>query len=436
MNRCQLGITAVLVAAASPANGQTGSLQQSVSSKFTLTEITRDRSAVVTTGTPMVLQRDDLLMYTTACPSAPINSYNSKKGKLSQPFGKSFLRDLGGSMLMAGNATTASCPQRRFVRGTKLWVTKIDVQKDGILFHLYSTPDNDIAYYGDLKFPFEKNSIPTADQALTNIAEVLTIQPAETSSNGAPPAQAPDQATQATLAGTYFMQQTGSTLNLDPDGSFSMQAANGQVSPGRYYVIRGRLILTYTATAGSTVYTIQGDKMYANTGLAWVRQGEQALAPIPPPPPPPAAAVTLPATYVSAQVATDQLQLNPDNSFSLQAAGESYHGTFVVKGSTVELSIRETGDKTTATIQGSNLTDSSGQTWARREQSAETAPGAVTLGNQDIIKMVKAGLGDDLIIAKIGGSKCQFDTSTDALIQLKQSGVSPAVLKAIVGAGK
>jgi len=39
-----------------------------------------------------------------------------------------------------------------------------------------------------------------------------------------------------------------------------------------------------------------------------------------------------------------------------------------------------------------------------------------------------------MIIAKISSSKCQFDTSTDALIQLKQSGVSAAVLKAIVSA--
>ena len=67
---------------------------------------------------------------------------------------------------------------------------------------------------------------------------------------------------------------------------------------------------------------------------------------------------------------------------------------------------------------------------------ALTASSGATLQNEDVIKMVKAGLGDDLIIAKIGSSKCQFDTSTDALIQLKQSGVSAAVLKAIMGAVK
>jgi hypothetical protein len=71
-----------------------------------------------------------------------------------------------------------------------------------------------------------------------------------------------------------------------------------------------------------------------------------------------------------------------------------------------------------------------------REQNSQVASGAVVLQNQDIIKMVKAGLDEAIIVAKIGGSKCQFDTSTDALIQLKGSGVSAAVLKAMVGAGK
>ena len=50
--------------------------------------------------------------------------------------------------------------------------------------------------------------------------------------------------------------------------------------------------------------------------------------------------------------------------------------------------------------------------------------------------MLKAGFDDSIIIAKISVSKCQFDISTDALIQLKQNGVSAAVLKAMVGAGK
>jgi hypothetical protein len=143
----------------------------------------------------------------------------------------------------------------------------------------------------------------------------------------------------------------------------------------------------------------------------------------------------LPSTYVNAQTPTDQIQLNADNSFTLQEAGQSYQGTFVASGNTVELNISG-GTKTTATIQGNDLTDSGGQKWVLREQPAGTASAGPMLKNEDIVKMVKAGLDDALIITKIDGSKCQFDTSPDALIQLKQSGVSAAVLKAIMGAGK
>jgi hypothetical protein len=136
------------------------------------------------------------------------------------------------------------------------------------------------------------------------------------------------------------------------------------------------------------------------------------------------------------QAPTDTLQLKADHSFSLQEAGQSYHGTFVVSGNNVELSIIESKINTTATIQGSKLVDSGGQTWALQESSPGTAPGDAMLQNEDIIKMVKQGINDLFIIAKINSSKCHFDTSTDALIRLKQGGVSAAVIKAILTVGK
>jgi hypothetical protein len=151
--------------------------------------------------------------------------------------------------------------------------------------------------------------------------------------------------------------------------------------------------------------------------------------------PVPAIPLKLPATYVSSQFPADQLQLNADNTFSLLEASQSYSGTFAANGSALKLNISG-GTETTATIQGNNLTDGSGQTWVLREQPAQAASGAAVLQNEDIIKMVKAGLDEAIILAKIGGSKCQFDTSTDALIQLKGSGVGTAVIKAMVGAGR
>jgi hypothetical protein len=151
---------------------------------------------------------------------------------------------------------------------------------------------------------------------------------------------------------------------------------------------------------------------------------------------PPLAPLKLPATYVSAQTPTDKLQLNTDRSFSLQEGGQPYHGTFIVSSNTIELNISETSTKTTLGRQGDNLTDSSGQTWSHREQSAGTVPSGAVLRNGDIIKLAKVGVDDATISAKIRSSRCQFDTSTDALVLLKKSGVSAAVLKAMVGAAQ
>lgn len=73
--------------------------------------------------------------------------------------------------------------------------------------------------------------------------------------------------------------------------------------------------------------------------------------------------LTIPATYSSAQTSSDRLQLNADGTFSLQEAGQTYHGTFVVKGNSLELNIGGTGTKTTITLRGDSLIDGSGQAW-------------------------------------------------------------------------
>jgi hypothetical protein len=173
------------------------------------------------------------------------------------------------------------------------------------------------------------------------------------------------------------------------------------------------------------------DVAQSDPGAAGLEQGNRPATPAAASP----AALKLPCLYINSQTPTDQLRLNADNTFSLQEAGQVYQGTFAADGNTVELNITG-GPKTTATIQGNNLTDSGGQAWVLQEQSAKTAPAGALLKNEDIIKMAKAGFDDAIIVAKIGNSKCQFDTSTDALIQLKQGGVSAAVIKAMVEAAK
>jgi tetratricopeptide (TPR) repeat protein len=57
---------------------------------------------------------------------------------------------------------------------------------------------------------------------------------------------------------------------------------------------------------------------------------------------------------------------------------------------------------------------------------------AEVLTNDAVVAMVKAGLGDEVVVSKIKISQNQFDLSTQAILRLKEDGVSPAVIKAMV----
>ena len=54
------------------------------------------------------------------------------------------------------------------------------------------------------------------------------------------------------------------------------------------------------------------------------------------------------------------------------------------------------------------------------------------MNNDSVIKMAKAGLGDDVIIGSINGQAGSYQTSTDDLIALKKAGVSDKVIGAML----
>jgi hypothetical protein len=54
------------------------------------------------------------------------------------------------------------------------------------------------------------------------------------------------------------------------------------------------------------------------------------------------------------------------------------------------------------------------------------------MNNDSVVKLVKAGLADDVIVSTINASPGTYDTSTNALIALKTAGVSDKVVSAIV----
>ncbi|MGH7185009.1 MAG: glycine zipper 2TM domain-containing protein [Pseudomonadota bacterium] len=57
---------------------------------------------------------------------------------------------------------------------------------------------------------------------------------------------------------------------------------------------------------------------------------------------------------------------------------------------------------------------------------------AAPMTNDDVIKMVKGGLGDATVVQAIDAAEAGFDTSADGLVKLKQGGVSDNVIQRII----
>jgi hypothetical protein len=389
------------------------SVQQQLRSQYRVASVDGNGS-VVRAGSVLVVAQDGLKANP---PSAAGCWYNSHKP---------------GNRIKYSTFWEATTPAdlRNQVRllqvGEKVVVIQLDAKPSEVLFCVQTDGDNPngVPYRAAVWFQFQqKNYVQPANlKAIQDsIAEVFSLDTARPPESAVPAPQLEQ------VAGRYVMREApDNQFQLNADGTFSLVQL-GKTYSGTFRMDGNKFIIHQTGVrAPRAAGTIQGDTLIDPDNSVWVKQKAAPAAAVPT-----IAPLRLPSTYVSAQTAADQLQLNADNSFSLQEGGQTYRGTFAVSGNILDINISD-GAKTTMTIQGSNLTDPSGQTWALRDQSEGTAPSGAQLQNEDVIKMVKAGLDDAIIIAKIGGSKCQFDTSTDALIRLKQSGVSAAVLKAIL----
>jgi hypothetical protein len=287
-------------------------IQAQISSGFKVSTLTADRSDIVTVGDVVQLHKPGLIMYAVASPLPPANSY--KNGKIGQGWG-GFGKDLMIGMAAPDGTTAASYPHRQFVAEEKCFVTGIQVQKDGVLFQLYSDPYDDVRYYANLKIPFpDKKTVPPADAEMKLVAEVLTVVPQDNQPEqaGNPPAGGV-QGGQAPIAGQY-LAPSGSRLLLLPSGSFTKFVGSGQ-GQGQYAVDGENLTLTFTATGFAQHFKIQGGNLLdVNTRQQWTRTGDapggasappadsaatQApLAAIAPPPPP---ADTPPPTVAAGQ---------------------------------------------------------------------------------------------------------------------------------------
>ena len=57
---------------------------------------------------------------------------------------------------------------------------------------------------------------------------------------------------------------------------------------------------------------------------------------------------------------------------------------------------------------------------------------AAPMTNDDVIKMVKSGLGEAIVLQSIDAAEPKFDTSPDGLVKLKQGGVNDKIIQHIL----
>jgi hypothetical protein len=181
-------ITAFLIVGMQAQVGDPGTLiQEKLVSQIKLTKSAADHSDIVTAGDIVLLHKDGLMMCSSASSYAFSNTYNNgvlaanyknRAKDAAKAFGFGHI-PVFGSGTSASDAANNGCASRKFVAGEKFWVTGVALQKDGILVSTFSDPYNDVRYYGEIKFPFPKGSVPPVDSFVKTVSEVMTVEPAD-----------------------------------------------------------------------------------------------------------------------------------------------------------------------------------------------------------------------------------------------------------------
>lgn len=180
-------LLALLVCVSSTALADEGtkpSIEKKLTSEYALTKTTDDKTDIVTAGAVLVLQKDKVYMVPTDAQGNPCqNSY--KEGKLSQSgtckVNETFRKIPGFGHVIPGQ--DKAIVTRAFVTGEKFWLTKIDVHdagKDkGIYLEFFTDAIKDVRYRGTLMIAFKGGALPSPEDALKLMAEVITVAPSE-----------------------------------------------------------------------------------------------------------------------------------------------------------------------------------------------------------------------------------------------------------------
>jgi len=167
---------ALLVLAAVSAYAQDkAAIEKKLIEEYTLTQPTADNTDIVIAGSILVLQTNNLLMAPVSGTNFYQNTY--RDGKITQNTAGKLTNALGRFSHIPGASAPAAPATRTYVRGEKMWVTKIEMKEDGVVFDLFTDAVSDVRYKAALKFAFPKGITLTTDQIDKMVAEVFKVQP-------------------------------------------------------------------------------------------------------------------------------------------------------------------------------------------------------------------------------------------------------------------
>ena len=163
--------------------GTKASIEKKLTEQYALTKTTDDKTDIVTAGSVLVLQKDKVYMAPIDATGNPCQN-NFKDGKLSQSgackANETFRKIPGFGHVIPGQ--DKAIVTRAFVTGEKFWLTKIEVRdtgkEKGVMLDFYTDAINDVRYRGTLFVHF-KGGLPSPEDALKQVAEVITVAPSE-----------------------------------------------------------------------------------------------------------------------------------------------------------------------------------------------------------------------------------------------------------------
>jgi hypothetical protein len=172
-------------------------IEQQLGAQYALTTPTADNTDIVTAGAVLVLQKKGLTTG-AATSNVPIqNSYKDGQIKTGAMGAISRFSHLGIPGIPSAPSAISNTPTRVFVNGEKVYVTKIELKGNNLIFTLFSDAYDNVHYKATLSFDFTKQVIASNDFAKVQqtLGEVFTI---DTSANagaatqGGAPAAAPE----------------------------------------------------------------------------------------------------------------------------------------------------------------------------------------------------------------------------------------------------